>query len=65
LYEGRQLQLDANNAVLKELDLIGTFWANDVDFRRVVDLISARKLDVRPLISACYELDAIQKAFEG
>jgi (R,R)-butanediol dehydrogenase / meso-butanediol dehydrogenase / diacetyl reductase len=53
LYEGRQLQLDANNAVLKELDLIATFWASDVDFRRAVDLISAQTLDVRALISAC------------
>lgn len=63
LYEGKQVQLDANNAVLEEL--IATFWANDVDFRRAVDLISARKLDVRPLISACYELDHARKAFEG
>lgn len=48
LYEGKQVQLDANNAVLEEL--IATFWANDVDFRRAVDLISARKLDVRPCV---------------
>ena len=50
--------------MFKELDLIATFWANDVDFQRAVDVISARKLDVRPLISACYELEDIEKAFE-
>jgi len=64
LYEGRQLRLEANIAVLKELDIIASFWANDVDFRRAVELVSSRKLDVRPLISAHYGLEDIQKAFE-
>lgn len=64
LYEGKQLRLEANIAVLKELDIIASFWANDVDFRRAVELVSSRKLDVRPLISAHYELEDIQRAFE-
>jgi (R,R)-butanediol dehydrogenase / meso-butanediol dehydrogenase / diacetyl reductase len=65
LYEGKQLRLEANSAVLKELDIIASFWANDVDFRRAVELVSSRKLDARPLISARYELDHIQQAFEA
>jgi threonine dehydrogenase-like Zn-dependent dehydrogenase len=30
-----------------------------------VSLVARRKLDVRPLISARYDLDDIQKAFEA
>ena len=65
VYEGRRLELRANRLVGNEVDLIASFWANDVDFSRTVSLVASRKLDVRPLISARYQLDDIQKAFEA
>jgi (R,R)-butanediol dehydrogenase / meso-butanediol dehydrogenase / diacetyl reductase len=65
VYEGRKLELRANRLVGNEVDLIASYWANDIDFRRAVSLVASRKLDVRPLISARYQLDDIQKAFEA
>ena len=51
VYEGRRLELHANRVLGNELDVLASFWANDTDFRRAVDLVASRKLDVRPLIS--------------
>jgi (R,R)-butanediol dehydrogenase/meso-butanediol dehydrogenase/diacetyl reductase len=65
VYEGRKLELRANRLVANEVDLIASYWADHVDFARSVNLVASRKLDVRPLISARYELDDIQKAFEA
>ncbi len=65
VYEGRKLELRPNRLVGNEIDLIASYWANDVDFRRAVSLVASRKLDVRPLISVRYELDNIQQAFEA
>jgi (R,R)-butanediol dehydrogenase / meso-butanediol dehydrogenase / diacetyl reductase len=65
VYEGRKLELRANRLVGNEIDLLASYWADDVDFQRAVSLVASRKLDVRPLISARYDLDDIQKAFEA
>jgi (R,R)-butanediol dehydrogenase / meso-butanediol dehydrogenase / diacetyl reductase len=64
VYEGRKLELQANRLVGNEVDIIASYWANDVDFSRAVNLVSSRRLDVRPLISGHYPLDNIQRAFE-
>ena len=64
VYEGRKLELRANRLVGNEVDLIASYWANEADFSRAVNLVARRTLDVRPLISARYPLDDIQKAFE-
>lgn len=64
-YEDRKLELRANRLVANEIDLIASYWANDADFLRAVNLVGARKLDVRPLITARYSLDDIQQAFEA
>jgi (R,R)-butanediol dehydrogenase/meso-butanediol dehydrogenase/diacetyl reductase len=64
VYEARRLEFNANLLLANELDLIASFWANDVDFRRAIALVATRKLDVRPLISGRYKLDEIQRAFE-
>jgi len=62
--EGRRLELHANRVLGNELDVLASFWANDTDFRRAVDLVASRKLDVRPLISERVALDDLQNAFE-
>lgn len=64
VYEGRRLELHANRVLGNELDVLASFWANDTDFRRAVDLVASRKLDVRPLISEHVALDDLQTAFE-
>lgn len=64
VYEGRRLELQANRVLGNELDLIASYWANDVDFRNAVNLVALRKLDVRPLISEHFKLDDLQRAFE-
>lgn len=64
VYENRRLELQANRILGNEVDLMPSYWANAGDFRRAVDLVSSRKLDVRPLISSRVSLDAIQSAFE-
>jgi len=64
VYEGRRLELHANRVLGNELDILASFWANDTDFRRAVDLVASRKLDVRPLITERVALDDLQGAFE-
>jgi (R,R)-butanediol dehydrogenase/meso-butanediol dehydrogenase/diacetyl reductase len=64
VYEDRRLELPANRVLGNELDVLASFWANDIDFRRAVDLVATRKLDVRPLISEHVALDDMQNAFE-
>lgn len=61
----RYLSLSPITAMLGELDVLATFWANAFDFQRAIKLISSRKLDVRPLISARVELEEAQNAFDG
>jgi (R,R)-butanediol dehydrogenase/meso-butanediol dehydrogenase/diacetyl reductase len=64
VYEDRRLEFPANRVLGNELDVLASFWANDIDFRRAVDLVATRKLDVRPLISEHVALDDMQNAFE-
>jgi len=64
VYQDRRLELRANRVLGNELDIIASYWANDVDFRNAVNLVASRKLDVRPLISRQFKLDEIQRAFE-
>jgi (R,R)-butanediol dehydrogenase/meso-butanediol dehydrogenase/diacetyl reductase len=64
VYEDRRLELQANRVLCNELDLIASYWANDIDFRNAVSLVASRKLDLRPLISSRFKLDEIQRAFE-
>ena len=54
-----------NRFVGDEIDLLHSFWANAVDFRRAVSLVASRKLDVRPLITGRVGLDQMQAAMDG
>ena len=65
VYEGRDTPYNPNRFVSDEIDLIHSFWANATDFRRAVNLVSSRKLDVRPLITGRIGLDQMQSAMEG
>lgn len=63
-YESRRVEFHPHRILGNEIDVIASYWANDVDFRRAVSLVSSRKLDVRPLIGEHFPLDQIQRAFE-
>ncbi len=65
VYEGRDVPYSPNRFVSDEIDLVHSFWANAVDFRRAVSLVSSRKLDVRPLITGRVSLDQMQSAMNG
>jgi len=64
-YETDPLPLSPNAMLGKELELCATFWANALDFQRAIKLVSSRKLDVRPLISARTGLENAQQVFEN
>ncbi len=63
LYPERRLELDASRAMQGEVDLVTSYWANDIDFRLALELVGSRKLDVRPLISDRVPLEGVQQAF--
>jgi 2-desacetyl-2-hydroxyethyl bacteriochlorophyllide A dehydrogenase len=65
VYESRDVPYRPNRFVGDEIDLVHSFWANAVDFRRAVNLVSSRKLDVRPLITGRVAMDQMQAAMEG
>jgi (R,R)-butanediol dehydrogenase/meso-butanediol dehydrogenase/diacetyl reductase len=65
VYETRRLELHANRLLSNEVDIIPSYWANDVDFGTAVSLVASRKIDVRPLISTRAPLDEIQSIFEA
>lgn len=64
VYEGREMSFSPNRFIGDEIDLLHSFWANAVDFRRAVSLVASRKLDVRPLISGRIALNQMQQAFD-
>ncbi|HXR35162.1 MAG TPA: hypothetical protein VN754_04400 [Candidatus Binataceae bacterium] len=64
-FEVETLPLSAFTTLIKELEVIATFWANALDFQRAIKLVASRKLDVRPLISARIGLEDEQRAFDG
>jgi threonine dehydrogenase-like Zn-dependent dehydrogenase len=43
---------------------MGTFHATPLHFRKALDLISSRTIDVRPLITRNMRLDDVNEAFE-
>ena len=59
-----RVDFNVNRFVGNEVDVLPSFWANALDFRRAVSLVSSRKLDVRPLITARVRLEQMQEAFE-
>jgi L-idonate 5-dehydrogenase len=52
-----------NSVVTKEIKLCGAFRTG-VEFGWAVDLISNRRVDMRPLLTATYPLERAVEAFE-
>jgi L-idonate 5-dehydrogenase len=59
---GGDCQMPMNQIVAKELVLCGTFRF-DEEFAAAADLISRRAIDLSPMISATYPMDAAAEAF--
>jgi L-idonate 5-dehydrogenase len=59
---GGDCQMPMNQIVAKELVIRGTFRF-DEEFATAADLISRRVVDLRPMISATYPMDAAAEAF--
>jgi L-idonate 5-dehydrogenase len=54
--------LPMNMIVAKELQIVGTFRF-DEEFAQAAELISSRKVDLRPMLSAVYPMEAAIEAF--
>ena len=63
-YPAPGLSIDSNLIHYRELSLIGTYGSTLQDFKDAANLLSSKKIDVRPLIEECYPLSRIQEAFE-
>lgn len=59
---GSDVELPANLIMAEELRYMGSFRYADV-YRPAMDLITTRRVDIRPLISATYTLSESRTAF--
>jgi L-idonate 5-dehydrogenase len=60
---GGEATLPMNSVVTKELEVCGAFRTG-VEFGWAVDLISSRRVDMRPLLTATYSVDQAIEAFQ-
>jgi L-iditol 2-dehydrogenase len=56
--------LPISEAALKEVDLIGVFRYTN-QYRRAIEMIKTRKVNVSRLVSARYSLEHTKEAFEA
>ncbi|MDR3224692.1 MAG: alcohol dehydrogenase catalytic domain-containing protein [Clostridiales Family XIII bacterium] len=64
LAAGSKIELETNIIHYKELIMMGAHGAMPRHHRKAIDLIAARRPDMRPYISDHFALDDIKKAFE-
>lgn len=62
--KGATMDIDMSIVYSKELTLVPSYAASDVDTKQSLDLISSGKVDVKRLITHRYALGDSQKAFE-
>jgi L-idonate 5-dehydrogenase len=61
---GGDIAIPQNTVVAKEIEMKGTFRFHE-EFGLAVDLINARRVDLRPLLSGVFSLDDAVAAFEA
>lgn len=61
---GTEIKIDAEQIHYGELTLLGAFHTTPLHFRKALDLISTRAVDVRPLITRQMKLEDIHDAFQ-
>jgi L-iditol 2-dehydrogenase len=61
---GTEIKVNAEMLHYGELTVIGTFHTTPLHFRKALNLIATRTIDVRPLVTRKMKLDNINEAFE-
>jgi L-iditol 2-dehydrogenase len=61
---GTEIKVNAEQVHYGEMKILGTFHTTPLHFRRALDFIASRTIDVRPLITREMQLENIHKAFE-
>jgi L-iditol 2-dehydrogenase len=62
---GTEVRVDAEQVHYGELTVLGAFHTTPLHFRRALNFIASRTIDVRPLITSEMRLEDITKAFEA
>jgi len=61
---GTEIKLDTERLHYGEVTVCGAFHATPLHFRKALNLIASRTIDVRPLITRKMKLEEIKEAFE-
>jgi len=61
---GTEVKVSAENVHYGELRVQGAFHANPLHFRRALDMIASRVIDVRRLVTGRMQLEDIRRAFD-
>jgi len=61
---GTEIKMNAEMLHYGETTILGTFHATPLHFRKALNMISSRTIDVRPLITKKMKLEHIKEAFE-
>jgi L-iditol 2-dehydrogenase len=61
---GTEIKVNAEMLHYGEQTILGTFHTTPLHFRKALNLIASRSIDVRPLITRRMKLEEIEKAFE-
>jgi L-iditol 2-dehydrogenase len=61
---GTEVKLNTEMLHYGEMTIMGTFHATPLHFRKALNLIASRTIDVRPLITRKMSLDRIKEAFD-
>ena len=62
--KGAMINLDMSKVYSKEITLVTSYAASDVDTKEALRLIESSQIDVKQLITHTYSIDDTQKAFE-
>ena len=62
--KGAKIDLDMSVIYSKEITIVNTYAASDLDTKEALEKISSKKINVKQLITHRYHLDESQKAFE-
>ena len=62
--KGATTEIDMSVVYSKEISIVTTYAASDMDTKNALELISSGNVDVKSLVTHKYSLDDSQKAFE-
>jgi L-iditol 2-dehydrogenase len=61
---GTEIKVNTETLHYGELTVLGAFHATPLHFRKALDMIASRTIDVRPLVTKRMKLEEIRQAFE-